>query len=266
MSNSSVMDTNSSWDPFQQSVMLMTPSGPTTVSIAEIDTFIQYNTQSSIDFGAQIGASVMLLITLLLLSKPDKRRSTIFLVNVLTLVLNTIRTILHAVFFTSSFSEVYAYFAADFTRVSRADYATSITTTVFELLVLISIEVSLCLQVRVICVTLRDAYQRVILGFSTLVALLAVGFRFVYMVQNCIYIIRAEEESVLFWIGSATNITTTVSICWFTLVFLIKLGFAIHQRRKLGMSGFGPMQIIFIMGCQTLIIPGQHFFYLLKVS
>ena len=245
-------------DYFNQVVTIQTSEGPTDIAIPDIDAYYTYNIQASIDWGAQIGATIVLLVAVLLLSKPDKRRSSIFIINAVTLVLNLIRTVTHVIFFTSSFSEFYAYFAGDYSRVPRDVYATQINASVFETLVLIAVEISLCLQVKVVCVTLRDAYQRIILGFSALVALLAVAFRFVYMIENCIYIMRTQEESSLYWIGSATNITTTVSICWYALIFSTKLGFAIRQRGKLGMGGFGPMQIIFIMGTQTLIIPGKQ--------
>jgi pheromone alpha factor receptor len=48
-----------------------------------------------------------------------------------------------------------------------------------------------------------------------------------------------------------------ISICVFSSVFCTKLGLAIRSRRSLGLKQFGAMQIIFIMGCQTLTIPGK---------
>jgi pheromone alpha factor receptor len=75
------------------------------------------------------------------------------------------------------------------------------------------------------------------------------------MVENSIAIIKVVYMESIWWIESATNVTLTVSICFFCVIFVTKLGFAIKQRRQLGVREFGPMRIIFIMGCQTMVVP-----------
>ena len=229
---------------------------PVNVSIPQLDEFVLYGVQISINYGSQIGASVVLLIVLLLLTKVEKRTSPIFLINTLSLLFNLVRNVLLCLFFTSAFNESYAYFAGDYSRVPQGDYANSITATVFEVLTLISIEASLCLQVRVVCITLRRMYRLAIFILSAAIALVAIGLRMVYTVKNDILILQTVPLDSLYSLGSATNIATSISICWFSAVFVIKLGFALRTRRKLGLGQFGSMQIIFIMGCQTLIIPG----------
>ena len=200
----------------------------------------------------------MLLIVLLLLTKPDKRGSPLFVINTLSLALNIIRNVLLCLYFTGPFTEVYTYFGQDYSRINLGDYANSVTATVFTVLVLLCVEISLCLQTRVVCVTLWKFYQQVIFAVSVLVATVAIGFRLAFCVENSKFIVNLEELSPIQWLASATNITTTISICWFCAVFVTKLGFALNQRRKLGLGQFGPMQILFIMGCQTLVIPGMY--------
>lgn len=242
---------------FQQSFTLLTANGdPFNVTITDLDEFVLYNVQICINYGVQIGASIVLLMVLLLLTKPDKRSSTIFVLNTLSLVLNIIRNVLLTIFFTGPFSETFAYFAQDYSQIHSGNYATSVAATVFTLLVLVCVEISLCLQVRVVCVTLRQRYRRIISGLSALIASTAAAFRIALMIENDIAILNVESSDRLAWLASASNIATTISICWFCAVFVIKLGFALNERRKLGLEKFGPMQIIFIMGCQTLIIPG----------
>ena len=67
-------------------------------------------------------------------------------------------------------------------------------------------------------------------------------------------------EDGLVWMGKANNITTAMSICWFCAVFVGKLGMSIRERRRLGVGQWGPTQIIFVMGCQTLVVPGMFQF------
>ena len=251
------MDSNNISYYFDQSITIQTLDGPTDIPMADLNDFVLYNAQICINYGAQIGASIVLLVALLLLTKPDKRRSAIFVANTSTLLLNIVRTVLHAQYYTGPFSNVYAYFGQDYRLVPRSSYASSVTTTVFEWLVLASLETSLCLQVHVVCVTLRDIHRRTILILSILVAWLALGFRTALMIKNSALVMQHAPEDSLLWLNKTTSIMTAVSICWFCAIFITKLGFALHQRRKLGMGQFGPMQIILIMGCQTLIIPGM---------
>lgn len=247
------------FDPYSQSFTLQASDGTSfNVSIPDLDYFVFYNNQICINYGAQTGASIVLLIVLLLLTKPDRRGSPIFIVNASSLALNIIRNVLQCLYFTGPFTETYAYFSGDYSRVHTGDYAQSVTGTVITVLVLVCVEISLCLQTRVVCVTLRQLYRRSIFAASIIIALLAIAFRLALCVENSMDIVQAKVEGPLDQLASATNITETISICWFSAVFVAKLAFALNERRKLGLVQFGPMQIIFIMGCQTLIVPGQQ--------
>ena len=253
------MAASAPFDPYSQSFTLQATDGtPFNVSIPDLDYFVYYNNQICINYGAQTGASIVLLIVLLLLTKPDRRASPIFVINVSSLALNIIRTVLLCLYFTGPFTETYAVFSGDFSRVHTGDYATSVTAAVFTLLVLLCVETSLCLQTRVVCVTLRRLYRRIIFAASVVIALMAIAFRLALCIENSIYIVQAKVDGPLHQLASATTITQTISICWFSAVFVTKLAFALNARRKIGLVQFGPMQIIFIMGCQTLVIPGKQ--------
>lgn len=249
---------NTTFDPFQQSFTLMDGYGQAfPVSLAELDAFYLYGLQNCIVAGTQIGAAFILLVVLLLLTKPDKRTSPIFVVNTLALIFDIIRCVFSCLYFTGPFEETYAYFSEDYSHVQAQDYTMSVLKVVFSLLMLVCVEISLCLQTQVVCVTLRRSYRHAIFALSILIALAAIGVRFAFMVENAILIVQTKQESSLDQLGSAANITITLSICWFCAVFVAKLGVALRQRQRLGMGQFGPMQVIFIMGCQTLIVPGK---------
>lgn len=256
--NSTGMANSSLTDPFTQTITLHLADGtPLDIPLLELDEFVLYNVRFCINFAAQIGASLVLLVILLLLTKPEKRRAPIFVTNVLSLALDFIRNILQCLYFTGPFNKIYAYFGQDYSQVTSKDYATSIAATVTALLLLICVEFSLLLQIRVVCCTLPKLHRRIIYATSILVATLAVAFRFALCVENSKTILSLSYEGHTEWLEDASNITTSISICWFCAAFVTKLGFALRQRRKLGLDRFGPMQIIFIMGCQTLIIPGK---------
>lgn len=252
------MDSPEPFDPFTQSFTLLLADGtPFSLSLSDVDDFVLYHVQISINFAAQLGASCILLLALLVLTKPDKRRSPVFILNALALILNVIRNVLQCLYYTGHFSEVYAYFGQDYSRVPTSEYATSIAASVFALLVLICIEASLILQIRVVCFLVAKSYRQAIFTLSAIIALLAIGFRLALCVQNSRFILTLKPPTSLQWLESASDITRSISICWFCAVFITKLGFALHERRQLGIKRFGPMQIIFIMGCQTMIVPGK---------
>ena len=248
---------NSSFDPFAQSFTLRMADGtPFNVSVPDLDDFILYEVRCCINYGAQLGASLLLFVVLLLLTKPDKRASAIFLLNCASLSLSFVRSLLQSLYFVSGFAKTYAYFGNDFSRVPRGDYAQSIASDVLTMLLLVCVEVSLLLQTRVVCKTLARTLRYAITTVSCVAALLAVGFRLGLVVENSKSIMAAGSFASFAWLASATNITATISICLFCAVFATKLGFALRERTKMGMKQFAPMRIIFIMGCQTMVIPG----------
>ncbi|GFF33877.1 pheromone alpha factor receptor [Aspergillus udagawae] len=247
---------NSTFDPWTQNITLTRSDGTTVISsLALADEFLRYMIRLSINYGAQLGASVVLLLVLMLLTRPEKRVSSVFMLNVAALLANIIRLGCQLSYFSTGFAKMYALLAGDFSRVSRGAYAGQVMASVFFTLVLICVEVSLVLQVQVVCSNLRRQYRILLLTASTFAALVPIAVRLTYSVQNCMVIMHAGTMDHLDWLESATNIVTTVSICFFCAVFVVKLGLAIKMRKRLGVKQFGPMRVIFIMGCQTMTIP-----------
>jgi pheromone alpha factor receptor len=243
-------------DPFNQNVTFRYPDGSMfDVPMEALDSFVTYNVHACINYGCQFGASLTLLVILLLLTHSDKRRSAIFILNAVALFLNSVRLLFQVIHFSTEFEKVYPFVSGDFSTVPWSAYAISIVAVVFTTLVVVCIEVSLVIQVHVVCSTLRRRYRRPILGLSIMVALVPIGFRCAWMVLNCDAIMSLSYVGDLWWVESATNICLTISICFFCVTFVTKLGFAIKQRHRLGVRNFGPMKVIFVMGCQTMIVP-----------
>ena len=261
------MASTSDFNPFTQSFTLLEADGatPFNVSVPNLDSMYQYSVRICINYSVQLGASLVLLLVLLLLAQPEKRRSPIFLINLVSLSLNVIRMLLQCFFFTGNFTESYAFFAEDYSRITNADYANQIVATIMNILLLISVEISLCLQVRALCSSMiLPIYRRIIFYLSIIIVFLALGFRLALCVENVRYILTVSTALTnINWLQSASNITTTISICWFCVVFMVMLGIAIYRRQQMGMKKFGPLHVIFIMGCQTLVIPGLSAPYLL---
>ncbi|TKX23643.1 pheromone P-factor receptor-like protein [Elsinoe australis] len=252
-----IMDAIDFFNPFDQVFIVHDRLGEEVeVPLTDVASYVHDGIIQTIILGSQIGAALAVLTMLLILTKAEKRRLPVFWLNSFTLLFSVIATILLCLFYTNSWYTPYARFTDDYTFVSTSAKATSIAAAIFQLLVLIGLQISLVLQIHVVSVTL-DRWKRLsLMAVSIAIALVAIAFRIAQIIDNITYnIIRFEYNYSSQWLIQARDITLAISICFFSFVFCAKLGYSLRQRKQLGMTQFGPMQIIFIGGAQTLIIP-----------
>lgn len=246
------------FNPYTQTLIILDAEGnPNNVSISDIDAYVNYGVRICINYASQIGASVVLLVVLLLLTKKEKRTSAIFALNGTALFFNAIRNLFQSLYFTGQFYEFYTYFSEDYSMVPASQYRISVASLVLGTIVVICIQASLILQVRAVCITMRETYRLIALLFCVAIALAVVSVRFALMVQDARATLASQTFSSGYSLAASSNYVLTASICFFSFIFAMKLGIAIRERRRLGLRQFGPMQVIFIMGCQTLVIPGK---------
>lgn len=256
------------FDIFNQTFELIGPDGSTqTLSTLDIEYVKLTAVRTAIIFATQLGASAILLLVLLLMTQGAKRRSLSWIFNVLALLCNVTRCTMQCLEMTGPFLNfvlivTQEYGIAGLNRHIRFAIANNVITT----MVFIFIELALVTQVQVICAAAMSSFSRILtLTFCGVVVSIAIGFRLNLMVANSQSTASlgtpGASEWKLFknleWAQAANNVTAIVSICVFSAVFCTKLGFAIRSRRSMGLKQFGAMQIIFIMGCQTLTIPGK---------
>jgi pheromone alpha factor receptor len=243
------------YDPLNANVTFLDATGtPFNITMAELNYYRMFEVNHTINYASQFGASAILLAVLFLLTRREKRFSLIFFLNAFCLFLNSIRSLLQCLLFTSMFNHPYTNASQDYSFVTDNAIATSIAAGVITALLFVFIMISLTLQVHVVLVTTPRRQRFWIMAITTTIALLAVGVRFAVTVLNAKAI---AEKSYFFaqWLVNFQTIMQAIAIWTFCIIFTIKLGIAIRQRRKLGMRQFGPMQIIFIMGCQTMVLP-----------
>lgn len=202
----------------------------------------------------------MLLLVLLLTTRAEKRRSCVFIVNASALLLVILRATLTMVALNGPFFDVYRFATMYYIDVQGAKNISS-TGEVCSSLLFVAIEISLAVQVHIVCCNLETFRQLAINTFNGVVAFVACALRFALMVLNINWNIQHVESityaqfGTITTLASATNITLVISIGISSVIFCSKLAFAIRSRRAMGMTQFGPMQIIFVMGCQTMFTP-----------
>ncbi|BDD57157.1 hypothetical protein MPDQ_003501 [Monascus purpureus] len=245
-----------SFDPFTQNITFHDENGsPFDVPLTFLDSFCQFNLRMSINYAAQLGASIVFLVILFIMTRPEKRRCVIFWLNISALVFNVGRLFCQVLYYTGPWSEMYANLANDYSRVPSSAYANSIITVIISTILLICIEFSLVFQVHVLCTTLRRRYRLPLLVVSYLLVLVVIAFRIWLAVGNLINIMGSTYSWSLIPLQKVNTILITSTICFFSAVFVLKLGYAIRIRKKLGITDLGPMKVLFIMGFQTMLIP-----------
>lgn len=246
------------FDPYTQEFVLIAPDGSNfTTSMGQIDFLRQYGIRIAINWATQIGACGILLLVLLLLTRREKRNSSIFIINALCLVLNIIRSLLQCIWLTTSWYHPFALVADDFSHITPSDRANTIASNTTMLLLTICILVSLSLQVWVVSITAKPLQKWITMGATSTVAIIAIGYRFAVTVLSNIQAMQDGTMVKYDRYVTGMNITFAVAVWVYSCVFTFKLGHALLERKRLRMTQFGPMQIIFIMGCQTMIIPGR---------
>lgn len=254
--------TNRTFDPFDQTFTIKAPDGVTDIvaSLTDVRTMQDSAVNQSICQGVQFGAAIILLIALLLMTKTDKRRSIVFILNASALLFVVIRASLSFAVYTGPFYNLYRNEALYYVNTGGAR-AVSAVTEVFTFFLTAAIETSLILQVRIVCCNLEPRRRHSINVLNTTVALIATVMRFALLVINIHWGISnldsetASQAATINTVASAANIMQVASIGVSAFIFCAKLAYAIESRRSMGMTQFGPMQIIFIMGCQTMCTP-----------
>jgi len=247
----------SALDPMNQDFTIYDSRGEEVVVNMNLVAQYSHNyTIQAIVSASQIGALAVILIMLLILTKPEKRRSPVFSLNVLALLFSIISQVLICQYYTNSWTYPYTLWTRDPTFVTSTAKSTSIAAGIFTIFVVITLEISLVLQIHVVSITLTSVQRLSLIILSSFIAGLAISFRIIQTARNISFnILQLASDPNGKWLSQARDITLTISICFFSAIFTIKLFHSLYQRRKLGLEAFGPMQILFIGGLQTMFLP-----------
>lgn len=256
---------NRSFDPLSQSFYTILQDGESVIEtpIADINELRMLSVWQASCQAVQIGAAVVLLAAIFLMTKPEKRRSSVFILNIISLFLVVVRGTFQIATVTGPFYEWWRWKTHVYFDLGNAK-AVSACGEMSSLLLTIAILASLYVQVRIVCCNLSDARRYIINTANAIVIAAAVAMRLATTVMNIrhnVVDLSGTDFVAFIMMGkfaSAANITLVLSIAFSTVIFTTKLASAIVSRRSMGITQFGPMQIIFIMGCQTMFTPRKH--------
>ncbi|ODA83017.1 hypothetical protein RJ55_01526 [Drechmeria coniospora] len=198
----------SSFDPLVQNVTFLGPDGetPVVVPMAAVDAFDNESINTVLNYGVQIGACIIMLLVVLLMTPRANFARPSAVLHILGLMACIVRTSLLASFFLSPFNHFYQYFSGDYSSVSTHFYATSVAATVVSLLLVVIIEAALMNQAWTM-VRLWPGHVRFgIIAISSVVSLLTIGFRVASMVIQCQAIFALAYPDDKLWFCAVFNI------------------------------------------------------------
>ncbi|PWW74329.1 hypothetical protein C7212DRAFT_359048 [Tuber magnatum] len=240
------------FNPHKQNITFFNRDGSTvTVGLYDLDAMFAHSIRVAVVFASQIGACALLFVVMAMVTKSDKRRALFFL-NMLSLILVIIRSVLQILYFVGPWAETYNYVAYYYEDIPYSDKLISIWAGIIQLILNICILLSLILQVRVVYAT-SPRLNTIMTAISCVLASVSIGFFTAVIVQVSGAILKgvAYDE----WVYKVHRGVFAGTIAFFSFIFIFKLAFAIRRRKILGLKRFGPLQVIFIMGCQTMIVP-----------
>jgi pheromone alpha factor receptor len=227
-----------------------------TFTLPEIDEFFHATGRSLIIFGVDIGMSVMVAVVLLLLTKPDKRRTPIFALNVAGLSLQFIRMVMVSILYNGVNRTVEVAFLATTVLTPQSAFVPAYIYIIITIFWYIVITTSIILQVRVVFGAEPRA-QKYLTCALGLLGLATVGFTITDQADifKGSLAKTGQDDAWQPWVELVGRILYTVTVGISSAIFVAKLLYLIHRRRKMGFTGFGPLQVIVIMGAQCLLVP-----------
>ena len=255
-SNAGINQSNSSFYYHDQTVHWLANYGGllVNVTLADIDSTNFYNASVALNYGAQAGGCAVMFFVVLVLSNAAKRRTPIYILNAFSLFFGILRGLFYALYNISAWVQLYPYYTDDFSAIPRSAYVTSVIATIWPLLMTVTVNLSLVLQAYTVTKSMQNSHHYTIIALSTLVFLLATGFRFAVMVSNCESIVGARVF-VSVWVQKGALYMETVSIWFFSLIFTSKLVYTLYYRRKHGWKQWSGVKILAAMGGCTMLIP-----------
>jgi pheromone alpha factor receptor len=226
-----------------------------TLTLTTVNDAMYFIIAQTAGYAFTIGFSGMLLIILGLLTTREKAKRPIFILNVLSLIIILVRSIIYVVVVCANYQHgIGEYLLGAIAQYTVATFAPSIMIGLLNPLLYITMLSSLVLQVRVVFAaepTTQKILTVVMAGAAFVIVAFGVTFN-AYFIQMQVDGIASAESG---WVYNVVRIGIIIFIGISCLLFLYKLAITIRRRQRMGFQKFGPLQILFIMFGQCLVIP-----------
>lgn len=251
----------SAFDPFDQLVSFYGPDGRTVLGVpmAAVDDFNRENASRCVNYGAQLGAALIMVLAVLVLTPAAKLRRPSALLHLTGLVVCLIRT---GFLLSSPLSPVayfYVFWAGDYSTVPQTHLYGVVVGHVVSFLLVVIVEMALMNQAWTMVSLWPDAARYSLGAASAVITLATVGFRFALTVMNCKAAVDLTFPMDFFWLMEASLITNAASIFWFCALFNSKLLLHLVSNRGLLPSArtMSSMEVLVMTNGVLMVVPGM---------
>jgi hypothetical protein len=225
---------------------------PTTLSLPYVNEWIYAQKTSGAIQGFVLGFGSMLLIVLLALTKGERRRQPIYLLNLASLVLIVFRSIVNLIINDGSYSGLGQMLLGASNQYGPGTFTPSILSNLANPPLYSTITASLVLQVRVVFAA-EPMTRRIVTLILSVAAIVLVAFETTFTVYSIMNQFTYVPNEPL-WLYTVIRIYFVIFVGLTSLIFLYKLSRAIRRRKRMNQPS-NPLHIFFIFSCQCLIVP-----------
>ncbi|MBE3046432.1 hypothetical protein IMZ48_28650 [Candidatus Bathyarchaeota archaeon] len=248
-------------DPSLQLVSFTGPNGTTMsipIDVVDLNTHVAINT--CINYGSQLGASIMMLLVVLAMNPTTKLLRAYTAVQVAALAVNVVRMVLLSLYWPSRFWDFYPRFTGDYTSVPASEYHVSAAANTMSLLVNVLIEACLIMQAWAMVKLWSDVWKWAAAVSSALMSLTTIGFRFAFCVIQNRAISGNIPPNSINWVPQAAISTAAASIFWYCALFNMQLVTHLVKNRTFlpTTSGLTPMEALAVSNGILMVIPGKR--------
>jgi len=238
------------YPPIYQPITLFASNGTNfTIRLHDIDEYQLSRLETASGYSAQIGMCAIVLFVLLITTKLERLKTPVFIMNVLCLIVAVTNSTLRHLYWLSPWGSIYVGFTQDYSVIPKGDWILLKAATCSNVILMGLIEGALVLQCRSVFAPYQST-RNIMTMVSSVVAFVVMSIDL--WVAIATYGVSGVRN---IWVSRADHIAFAFSLCFFSSILMAKLWKSIVIRKKLGFKQFGPVSIIFIMACQTMLIP-----------
>ncbi|KJZ77401.1 hypothetical protein HIM_03125 [Hirsutella minnesotensis 3608] len=251
--------TPGSFDPFYQNVTFYAVDARTPISVPmdAIDA-AQYEAISiSVNFAAQGGAALVMLLALLALTPSAKLRRPFAVLHITGLVICLARVAFMVSSYFSPYSSFYVWWTGQDSLVPHSWYVRTIAGHVVLFLFVVIIEVSLMHQAWTMVTLWPERIRYALTIVSGVITLSTIGFRFAAMVMYIRGIVEYLDFMDFFWLQQACVVTNALSIFWFCALFNSKLlvHLIVHRGMLPSARTLSSMEVLIMTNGVLMVVP-----------
>lgn len=242
-------------DPVTILLHFMTPAGETEVSFKMLDQWLYRQCQGSIIQGVRIGAFLITMLALFLIMKD--RKAPLFIINQLTLFFSSLKSIFYLYYYLSNSGSITFQFSGYYNLTDNNRNLTA-ATNVTQILIVICLECAFCFQAYAMYKA-NQGIQRVLM-LTLLTICITLGLVTIsFYINSVVFALKATFDESLYsnyaWQLNVPFILFLSSVCFTSACLIAKFLYAFKQRKDYGRRQFSGIHALFIMTCQTMIIP-----------